>query len=174
MNGALRPVAGIDHGTPPVEVLQQQARLKDLLESDGVSVPAEAPPQSSDTAKASNGRLPTPDNVPGDQEDGQVIAPRKRPIAMQRVSLQLKQPGMPSFKLEFDVVEVCIKPYYISLWLASSLGFEPSSTMKFELRYKEKSYPVIFAGAEFEFQTVAIRGISFLRDKDLETQEQKT
>ncbi len=71
--------------------------------------------------------------------------------------------GVPSFKFEFEVVEVCVKANYISLWLASNLGFELAATMQFMLRYEDKEYPVIFAGAEFEFQSIKMRGISFLR-----------
>lgn len=168
MTTELKPVSGIDHGTPPPAVLQQQERLKAVLQSDG-------PPETSTASGVSSN---------GEHEDtgadivGSLRLIRGLPFPQpptDRVALQFipETAGSPAFKLEFDVVEVCVKEYYISLLVASDLGFEPAGTMRFRLKHKDQEFPVIFAGAEFEFKTINARGISFLRDKDAEAKANK-
>lgn len=86
----------------------------------------------------------------------------------ERVELEYipDKPDVPAFRLGFTVGEVCVRDNYVSMLIISDIGFNPTTTMKFDLKYRGKVIPVIFAGAEFEFQTVGIRGISFLVDRN--------
>ena len=94
----------------------------------------------------------------------------ERTLPILRIGLEYvpDQPNQPSFSLEFDVGEVCVREHYISLLVTSDLGFKPTETMRFRLKFGNRMYPVIFAGSEFEFKSVQVRGISFLRDKAAE------
>lgn len=159
MTSDLKTVVGIDHGSPPDVILRQQEKVNQILKSDGGSV---GPAEELGDSPALEAPVP-PVTIP--------LPVIRRPLLpTERVSLQFvpETGSVPAFKLEFDVVEVCVKEYYVSLLIASDLGFEPAGTMKFRLTYKGSMYPVIFAGAEFEFKSVNVRGISFLRDKKVE------
>src|SRR4051812_1717311 len=142
MTAALKTVGGIDHGTPPNAILQQQAKIDELLRNDGGEA-SETGSHSRSTSgepfsEASVSVLPRPTS-----DHWETSIPRNR--STERVMLQFVPPtaGIPAFKLEFDVFEVCIRESYISLLIASSLGFEPAGTMNFRLTYKTKTFPVI-------------------------------
>jgi hypothetical protein len=92
---------------------------------------------------------------------------RRRSQPIEKVELEyVPESNHPAFKLTFNVNEVCIRDNYISLLLTGDMGFMPASMMHFMLKYRDQSWPVIFVGAEFEFQTVQVHGISFLIDKN--------
>lgn len=156
---------GIPLGDPPSAVMHQQAKVESLLASDGS--PDELPETNGAKVSASHhsegaARWPGPSEI-------------KRAVVTETIRLEFVPPpgqsGIPSFRLKIDVGEVCITEYYISLLVTSDLGFEPAGTMKFKLTHGEKVYPVIYAGCEFEFKTVGVRGISFLRDKQSESHD---
>jgi hypothetical protein len=152
----------IPHGDPPIAVQQQQSQIKALLTSDGAP---EIPPET-------NGSKSLTPHYPDDKIRRIEPSPVKPVMVTETVRLEFVPPGnvgMPIFRLKIDVGEVCITEYYISLLVVSDLGFEPTGTMKFKLTHGENVYPVIFAGCSFEFKSVGIRGVSFLRDKSNES-----
>lgn len=161
-----------DPGTPPSTTTEQQERIEALVRgsslsdmdvsdpnalgapiSDMTEMPAAVPEQSPSIPAASVASAP-----------GSVIA---RPKKLERVELEYipATPNVPGFKLAFTVGEVCVREHYLSLWIITDIGFKPTDTMRFNLSYNGRVYPVIFAGAEFEFQSAGIRGISFLIEK---------
>ena len=158
-----QPIAIVsDHGHPPDSVTQQNELLKAALASGSpVSEPNSAPTD-------------TPEETPNDTPSASapiVVDPRTAgpPIfkKIERVELEYvpDKPDVPSFNLSFAVGEVCYREHYVSMLIVSDLGFKPTTTMKFNMKHGGKIISVIFAGAEFEFQTLGIRGISFLVDK---------
>lgn len=166
MSTPAKPV-GFDYGTPPDSVREQEQRIASLT-----TVPA-----PSSVADASVGKPGVQIEAPPADEDEaptaptvtQASTPSNAPVFknQERVELEYvpETPNLPAFRLSFTVGEVCIREHYISMLIITDLGFKPTSTMKFDLKHKGKTIPVIFAGAEFEFQTVGVRGISFLIDK---------
>ncbi len=156
-------VPGLDHGTPPSEVLREQERIAALLNRDEA---VEVTEVSTGETRRSPGFRRSSDRIVEMLPDLETAKQAILSCPAERVSLEFvpEQSGVPGFQLEFDVHEVCVREHYISLLVASDLGFKPSATMKFLLRYQKDTYHVIFAGAEFEFKTLDIRGISFLRD----------
>ena len=72
----------------------------------------------------------------------------------------------PGFKLTFKVLDICVRDNYISLALPpdGEFNFQPGMTMRFDLKFRGQLKPVIFAGSEFEFQSLGVRGISFIVD----------
>jgi len=150
-----------DPGVPPEAVLRRQAEIQKILES-GESLTSTMPDQMT--------------NIPADSgSEPVVIQPPtvyvpspSRPIRAEKVDLEYvsEDPKLPGFTLTFSVAEVCIRQYYISLMLVTDMGFQPTGLSKFNLKYRGKIYPVVFVGAEFEFQSVGIRGIAFLLDQD--------
>jgi len=167
MSTPAKPV-GFDYGTPPDSVREQEQRIASLT-----TVPAPASVADASVGKPGV-RIETPPSDEDDPVSGPVAAPTPQVAAngpvfknQERVELEYvpETPNLPAFRLSFTVGEVCIREHYISMLIITDLGFKPTSTMKFDLKHKGKTIPVIFAGAEFEFQTVGVRGISFLIDK---------
>lgn len=145
----------LDHGEPPAAVLEQQKKLEEFLKPEAAHP---GPVAESSRAGSDAGEL---------IGDSLGVSMRIRPAGSERVTLEYvpEDPKMPAFGLEFLVGEVCYRPNYVSLLIMSDLGFKPTALMKFNLKHGSKTTPVIFAGAEFEFQTVGVRGISFIVDK---------
>ena len=158
-------------GTPPEAVRRQDEYIKQLLVS-GESIPGgttDKDPIIQEVPEPEMSHLPVV-AVPNSGAGGRLFFPEMaiptdRVKRVELVSFST-DPGIPNFTLAFNVVEACIREHYISLMLATDMGFKPSGMAKFDLKYKNRSYPVIFVGAEFEFQSVKIRGISFLIDQD--------
>ena len=166
MSTPAKPV-GFDYGTPPDSVREQEQRIASLT-----TVPAPASVADASVGKPGV-RIETP---PSDDDEPSVVPVAPVPSSaanapvfknQERVELEYvpETPNLPAFRLSFTVGEVCIREHYISMLIITDLGFKPTSTMKFDLKHNGKTIPVIFAGAEFEFQTVGVRGISFLIDK---------
>jgi hypothetical protein len=153
----------IPHGKPPLAVQKQQSQIDALLTSDG----------SPEIQPETNGVAVVAPNHSDDRIRRVDPSPTKPAMVTEIVRLEFVpapgHDGMPIFRLKIDVGEVCITEYYISLLVVSDLGFEPTGTMKFKLTHGENVYPVIFAGCSFEFKSVGIRGVSFLRDKPNES-----
>jgi hypothetical protein len=135
----------VPQGTPPQSVIDQQLREAALSR-------AEIPPLDMEDIKLAVRR-----DIP--------VAPAARPTEMVELTYVPDRPEVPSFRIKFPVLEVCERDHYVSLLLVSETGFTPTAMMKFDLTYKRNTVPVIFAGAEFEFQTISARGISFLVDQ---------
>jgi hypothetical protein len=156
-----------DYGNPPDAVREQEQHIASL-------VTAPAPVSVADAAVVQPGariESPTEETIAGET----IISPAV-PISssngptfknQERVELEYvpDSPNTPAFRLSFTVGEVCVREHYVSMLIITDLGFKPTTTMKFNLKHKGKTIPVIFAGAEFEFQTIGVRGISFLIDK---------
>lgn len=100
---------------------------------------------------------------------GDIPITRVRPGKAEKVELTFVQDpegtSIPVFKLTFNVSDICVRDHYISMLITDELGFQPSATMRFDLKFRGKTMPVIFMGAEFEFQSLGVRGISFLVDQ---------
>jgi hypothetical protein len=160
----MKAIPGLDTGSPPIAVI------------------AEMKKRSASVASILGHVVPTGDLMIADQEN-QAPVPEPIPILPEP---EIKIPAMPAlpqarftervtltsyptemaFALNFSVYEICEREYYISLLIASDMQFRPAGKMSFDLTYRGKTVPVIFIGAEFEFQSVAVRGISFLVDKN--------
>lgn len=156
-----KPIAILpDHGEVPEAVALQQKALEAALESGAPlsSTPVVTPPRA-ETAPEEEATNPT---VVNPMTAGKPIFKK-----IERVELEYVPdgPNIPAFNLAFSVGEVCYREHYVSMLIVTDLGFKPTSTMKFNMKHGSKTIPVIFAGAEFEFQTLGIRGISFLVDK---------
>lgn len=158
--------SSIDHGQPPESVRQQAERTESLV----LGRTSTSPRSVADPALAGS----APEAVSQDVSTLNPDVPSSSPASPKLVHTQSERveldyvserPEIPSFQLAFTVGEVCIRENYISMLIISDLGFKPSTTMRFTLKYRGKMLPVIFAGAEFEFQTVGVRGISFLIDR---------
>jgi hypothetical protein len=149
-----------DPGVPPEAVIRQREEIQRLLDS-GESVASDLPNQS--TTIPTSGSEPVVIPPPTIYTPAPVRAIKAEKVDLEYVS---DDPKFPGFTLTFSVAEVCLRQYYISLMLVGDMGFRPTGMSKFNLKYRGKNYPVIFVGSEFEFQSVGIRGISFLLDKD--------
>ena len=165
MAGASTPVAfsSIDHGQPPDAVRQQAERTELLVLGQSPKTPMSV----ADPALTGSASESVSQDVATLADTPAAALPKVVHVQQERVELDYvsDRPEVPSFQLAFTVGEVCIRENYISMLIVSDLGFKPSTTMKFTLKHRGKSIPVIFAGAEFEFQTVGVRGISFLIDR---------
>jgi hypothetical protein len=69
------------------------------------------------------------------------------------------------FKLSFDIYECSITAYSLTLAIGPDFSFEPQGVTRFNITYRKRVYPVIFAGGVFDFPSYNLRGISFMRDK---------
>lgn len=147
-----------DPGIPPESVQRQNEELQRILKS-GEPVPGsktDEPVEESDSGGPEPMFYTPKVNVPPPGF-------KSEKVDLEYVS---DDPKLPGFVLTFQVSEVCIRSHYISLLLVTDMGFRPQGTVRFILRYRRQNFPVIFVGAEFEFQTVNVRGISFLIDKN--------
>jgi hypothetical protein len=102
---------------------------------------------------------------------------RIRPSTIEKVEMTfVPEDGVtiPGFKLTFKVSDICQRPHYISMLITDELGFQPSATMRFDLKFRGQLVPVIFMGAEFEFQSLGVRGISFLVDSKRQQRHDQT
>lgn len=159
-NAVVKPIVGLDTGEPPAAVLQHQEKLKAMLAGE--------PPRKIPGAVKASDEVPTqPIVVPPIATPRPTVAAPPEFKNTEKVELTYftGNPDVPSFSLNFMVGEVCFREHYISMLIVSDIGFKPTNTMRFDLKHKGKIYHVIFAGAEFEFQTLGVRGISFLVDK---------
>lgn len=169
MNGTTprpqKPV-GFDYGSPPDTVVAQEERISSAIASQQTPISVADPAVTKPGAQI--------ESPPAEEDETPETPPSRQPghpgpvfKSTERVELEYvpETPNLPAFRLSFTVGEVCIREHYISMLIVTDIGFKPTTTMKFDLKHKGKTIPVIFAGAEFEFQTVGIRGISFLIDK---------
>ena len=151
-----KPITGLDHGTPPASLSDQNALVSSLIDLGQAIVTRQAEQTVESGAGEAVAEPPFPTPLP-------VTHTRQERVELEYVP---DKSDLPAFRLAFTVGEVCIRENYVSMLIVSDLGFKPTSTMKFDLKYRGKVLPVIFAGAEFEFQTVGVRGISFLIDRN--------
>ena len=165
-----RPLRGLDHGEPPAALREQEERIAELTQPAQKHVPV-VPSVADKSVKVRQAEIeaPTDDDPAGAAAEPQTEAGPARPVFTRQEKVELayipERAEFPTFRLTFQVGEVCFRENYVSMLIVSDLGFKPTATMKFDMTYKGKVTPVVFAGAEFEFQTVGIRGISFLIDK---------
>ena len=161
-----------DPGTPPASTTAQQDRIAALVRDSGLSALDVSDPNAinsviSDTAETETVAQVRSAIDPAVPVASVVAETMAKPKKLERVELEYipATPNVPGFKLAFTVGEVCVREHYLSLWIITDIGFKPTDTMRFNLSYNGRVYPVIFAGAEFEFQSAGIRGISFLIEK---------
>lgn len=164
------PVAlrGLDHGQIPPALKAQQERIAALTSNN----PAPTRPASVSDATVESRK----DEIESPTEPVHDPAPPPARSRHEKVELTYvpHRPDYPSFKMTFNVGEVCFREHYVSMLIVSDLGFKPTATMNFDLSYRGVVTPVVFAGAEFEFQTVGVRGISFLIDKQRAKAQQRS
>lgn len=149
-----------DHGKAPDAVALQSAALQAALDAGDPSSEPVTPPVSKDL-RPNDETAATP-IVVDPLNAGKPIFKKIERVELEYVP---DKPDSPAFNLTFSVGEVCYREHYVSMLIVSDLGFKPTNTMKFNMKHNGRSMAVIFAGAEFEFQTLGIRGISFLVDK---------
>lgn len=154
---------GFDYGTPPDSVLDQERRIKAL--SGGLTPKSVADDSVSLPGAPIEGLLDEQPNGETLSVEQPVLKPAIK-TQTERVELEYvpENSSLPSFRLSFMVGDVCIREHYVSMLIVTDLGFQPNASMRFNLKYRGRVIPVIFLGAEFEFPTVGIRGISFLID----------
>lgn len=144
----------VDPGTPPDSVLQQEReRQRALVE------PPLTPPKPTPTTEVRS-VVPPPPIRPAAVE-----APQRREVQIVRLVHTPDGAAGHGFTLDLHVVEVCIRDNFISLALSTGFTFRPEKPMSFVLTIGDHSYDVYFMGSEFEFPSLGIRGISFLRGK---------
>jgi hypothetical protein len=148
-------IAGMNHGEPPENVKQQQEHMDWLLQSGNADdvAPVLSPPPAQELS------------MPADPST--TVTRIMPPIRRRRAKLEYRPEtqGVAGFALEFDIVDVDINEYSITLLTGPDFKFVPTDVVKLVLTVDRRTFVVVYAGGSFAFQP-NLHGLSFIRNND--------